>query len=108
MKMKNIVKKLEKMGYEVNYKKYIYWDNIGYVINKDGYITYLVADVYSANRSTTIVEEDSKFTFKYVLECIEDGRFNLGSFDYLNYVPFSDRKVFYECDYSECVNRESY
>lgn len=97
MKMKNIIKKLEEKGYEVNYKTYSYWNNIPYVVNKDDYITYLIADT-CADRQVGITQKSYRFTFKYVLECVENGRYNLGNFNYDNYVPFGDNKIFNESD----------
>lgn len=53
MKQKHLIENLEKEGYEVDYGKYEYWDNIPYVEHEDGSVTW-IAQTYNKLQSTGV------------------------------------------------------
>lgn len=65
MKSYNIVKKLEKEGYEIVYKKWAYWDGVPYV-QLDGFNFAIAERVWSGNMQGCRVD----FIFNHVQEAL--------------------------------------
>ena len=65
MKVDNIVKKLEREGYEIIYKKWGYWDGIPFV-KLDGF-DFAIVEGITINNSYTI---NMEFVYNHVLDAI--------------------------------------
>lgn len=66
MRSANIVKKLEKEGYNIVYKKWGYWDNIPHV-ELDGFSFTIAEKTYRDNWQSCIVD----FIYTHVLDALD-------------------------------------
>ena len=95
MKIDNMIAKLRKDGYEVEYGKFNYWENIPYVTREDDSKLFLT-NMYSQSNSTTVGYDDKLITYDLVKEALEE---NAEYLLYINedYVPFAkygDKRIF--------------
>ena len=72
MKSHNIIKKLEKEGYSITYKKWGYWNNIPHVV-LDGF-SFAIAEYTHPQGGWLGVNKD--FIYNHVLEALELAKMN--------------------------------
>lgn len=95
MKIDNLIDKLKQDGYEVEYGKFNYWENIPYITRED-YSRLFLTNMHYQHNSTTVGYDDKLITYDLVKEALEE---NAEYLLYINedYVPlakYGDKKIF--------------
>lgn len=95
MKKSNLIGKLEKDGYEVEYGKFNYWENIPYVTREDGSKLFITNRYFQAG-SSNIGYDEKLITYDLVKEALsEDTDYLLYvNEDYVPFLKYGDKKIF--------------
>lgn len=105
MRIENIMKNMRKEGYNCDYGKFGYWDNIPYVENKEGHKLFLCNMVTDTYLNCSTVVENNKETLDHIKfmidlifedECISYKSYNRHRFPMYASTYFYEQNCFEE------------